>query len=184
MKGDGKNKKCLAYVAIFIVFQIIVITAFALTVMKVKGPKVRFVTITADNFSSTGSNSDPSLSLNLVTEIAVKNTNFGHFKYQNSTVTIYYSGQAIGTADIPQGKAKARSTRRTGVIISINTDKLSGSTNLGSDINSGVVPLTSEATLKGKVELMKIIKKNKSGKMSCSMSLNLTNRAIQDLKCK
>ncbi|KAB2623422.1 hypothetical protein D8674_039413 [Pyrus ussuriensis x Pyrus communis] len=179
MKGDGKNKKCLAYVAIFIVFQIIVITAFALTVMKVKGPKVRFGTITADNFSSTGSNS--SWSLNLVTEFAVKNTNFGHFKYQNSTVTIYYGGQAIGTADIPQGKAKARSTRRTGVNISINTDK---STNLGNDINSGVVPLTSEATLKGKVELMKIIKKNKSGKMSCSMSVNLTTRAIQDLKCK
>ncbi|XP_008349106.1 late embryogenesis abundant protein At1g64065-like [Malus sylvestris] len=183
MKGDGKNKKCLAYVAIFIVFQIIVITAFALTVMKVKGPKVRFSTIVTENFSSPAANS-PSLSLNLVTKFAVKNTNFGHFKYQNSTVTIYYGGQAIGTADIPQGKAKARSTRRTDVIISINTDKLSGSTNLGNDINSGVVPLTSEATLKGKVELMKIIKKNKSGKMSCSMSVNLKNRDIQDLKCK
>ncbi|CAN6579027.1 unnamed protein product [Malus baccata var. baccata] len=183
MKGEGKNTKCLAYVAIFIVFQIIVITAFSLTVMKIKGPKVRFGTVAAENFSSISSNS-PSLSLNLVTKFAVKNTNFGHFKYPNSTVTIYYAGQAIGSADIPKGRARARSTRRTDVVISINTDKLSGSTNLGNDINSGLVPLTSEATLKGKVELMKIIKKNKSGKMSCSMSVNLANRAVQDLKCE
>lgn len=183
MKGEGKNRKCLAYVAIFIVFQAIVITVFALTVMKIKGPKVRFSSAVAENFSSTDSNSS-SLSFTLVTRFAVKNTNFGHFKYQDSNVTILYAGQAIGTADIPRGRAKARSTRRTDVTISINTDKLTGTTNLASDMNSGLVPLTSEATLKGKVQLMKVIKKNKSGKMSCTMSVNLANRAVQDLKCK
>ncbi|VVA31486.1 PREDICTED: late embryogenesis abundant [Prunus dulcis] len=183
MKGEGKNRKCLAYVAIFIVFQAIVITVFALTVMKIKGPKVRFSSAVAENFSSTNSNSS-SLSFTLVTRFSVKNTNFGHFKYQNSNVTILYAGQAIGMADVPRGRAKARSTRRTDVTISINTDNLTGTTNLASDMNSGLVPLTSEATLKGKVQLMKVMKKNKSGKMSCTMSVNLANRAVQDLKCK
>ncbi|CAB4279996.1 unnamed protein product [Prunus armeniaca] len=183
MRGEGKNRKCLAYVAIFIVFQAIVIAVFALTVMKIKGPKVRFSSAVAENFSSTDSNSS-SLSFTLLTRFAVKNTNFGHFKYQDSNVTILYAGQAIGTADIPRGRAKARSTRRTDVTISINTDKLTGTTNLASDMNSGLVPLTSEATLKGKVHLMKVIKKNKSGKMSCTMSVNLANRAVQDLKCE
>ncbi|XP_062026958.1 late embryogenesis abundant protein At1g64065-like [Rosa rugosa] len=180
----GGNKKCLAYVAIFIVFQIIVITIFALTVMKIKGPKVRFQTVTASNFNS-GSSSSPSFSADLVTKFAVKNTNFGHFKYPNSTVSILYDGQVIGSADVPSQKAKARSTRRTDITISISSDKLTaGTTNLTSAINAGVVNLTSESTLKGKVELMKIIKKNKSGKMSCTMSLNLSTKAVEKLMCK
>nr|AKC88473.1 putative LEA-1 protein [Rosa chinensis] len=182
MKGGG-NKKCLAYVAIFIVFQIIVITIFALTVLKIKGPKVRFQTVTANNFNS-GSSSSPSFSADLVTKFAVKNTNFGHFKYPNSTVSILYDGQVIGSADVPSQKAKARSTRRTDITISISSDKLTGTTNLTSAINAGVVNLTSESTLKGKVEIMKIIKKNKSGKMSCTMSLNLSTKAVENLMCK
>ncbi|XP_050377319.1 late embryogenesis abundant protein At1g64065-like [Argentina anserina] len=183
MKGGG-NKKCLGYVAIFIVFQIIVITIFALTVMKVKGPKVRFQTpITVSNINS-GSSTSASFSADLVTKFAVKNTNFGHFKYPNSTVSILYEGQVIGSAVVPSQKAKARSTRRTDITISIDSSKLSGTTNLPSAINAGAIPLTSESTLKGKVELIKIIKKNKSGKMSCTMTLNLASKAVDDLKCK
>ncbi|XP_004300825.1 PREDICTED: uncharacterized protein LOC101294764 [Fragaria vesca subsp. vesca] len=182
MKGGG-NKKCLAYVAIFIVFQIIVITIFALTVMKIKGPKVRFQTATVSNFNSDSSTA-ASFSGDLVTKFAVKNTNFGHFKYPNSTVSILYEGQVIGTAAVPSQKAKARSTRRTDITISIDSSKLSGTTNLTTAIGAGVVPLTSESTLKGKVEVMKIIKKNKSGKMSCTMLLNLKTRTVDDLKCK
>lgn len=183
MKGGGKNKKCLGYVAIFIVFQIIVITIFALTVMKVKGPKVRFQTVAVENVKS-GSSNSTSFSMDLVTKFAVKNTNFGQFKYPNSTVTILYGGQEIGSADVPSNKAKLRSTRRTDITISINSEKLSGSTTLASDISSGALNLTSECTLKGKVELLKIMKKNKSGKMNCTMSLHLSTNTIQNLKCK
>lgn len=183
MKGGGKNTKCLAYVAIFIVFQIIVITIFALTVMKVKGPKVRFQSVEVQNVNS-GSSGSPSFSLDLATKFAVKNTNFGQFKYSNSTVTILYGGQAIGSALVPSQKAKLRSTRRTDITISISSDKLSGNTTLASDFGSGVFNLTSECTLKGKVELLKIMKKNKSGKMSCTMSLNLSTKTVQNLNCK
>ncbi|KAK9927108.1 hypothetical protein M0R45_024310 [Rubus argutus] len=183
MKEGGKNMKCLAYVAIFIVFQIIVITIFALTVMKVKGPKVRFQTVTIQNFNS-GSASSPSFSMDLVTKFAVKNPNFGQFKYSNSTVTILYGGQAIGSADVPSQKAKLKSTRRTDITISINSDKLSGNTTLASDFVSGVLNLTSECTLKGKVELLKIMKKNKSGNMNCTISLNLSTKSVQNFMCK
>ncbi|KAL0371867.1 UNVERIFIED_CONTAM: hypothetical protein Scaly_0868300 [Sesamum calycinum] len=77
-KGEGKrsSKKCLAYVAAFVVFQTAVILVFALTVMKVKSPKV-----------------------------TIKNTNFGHFKYQNSTfpscTTAYKLEKLSFPGDVP-----------------------------------------------------------------------------------
>lgn len=184
MKGEGrKNTKCLAYVAAFVVFQTAIILVFALTVMRIKSPKVRFGTISADSFSSTNSNST-SFSMNLVTQVAVKNTNFGHFKYENATITIYYQGMAIGEALIQKGRAKARSTKRVELTIPISSDNLTSTATLGNDMNNGVLPLTSQAKLSGKVHLMKLIKKKKSGEMSCSFSVNLSNRAIDSLKCK
>ena len=116
--------------------------------------------------------------------MAVKNTNFGHFKYENSSVTILYQGMPVGEALIEKARAKARSTRRFDVNISISSDKLTNTANLGNDINSGVLTLTSQAKLSGKVHLMKIIKKKKSGDMDCTILVNLGTRAVQDLKCK
>ncbi|KAA8520885.1 hypothetical protein F0562_011558 [Nyssa sinensis] len=103
--------------------------------------------------------------MRLVTQFAVKNTNFGHFKYDNSTVTILYGGSPVGEAFIPRGRAKARQTRRFNVTVDISFEQLSGNPNLTNDINSGFLTLTSQARLSGKVELMKVIKKNKSGNM-------------------
>ncbi|KAA8520886.1 hypothetical protein F0562_011559 [Nyssa sinensis] len=174
-KGEGKrnNKKCLAYVAAFVVFQTAIITVFALTVMKIKSPKVRFGSVSVDNFS-TGNTNSPSLSMRLVTQFAVKNTNFGHFKYDNSTVTILYGGSPVGEAFIPRGRAKARQTRRFNVTVDISFAQLSGNPHLTNDINSGFLTLTSQARLSGKVQLMKVIKKNKSGNM----------RGIIDIACR
>ncbi|PON97755.1 Late embryogenesis abundant protein [Trema orientale] len=184
MKGErGGSKKCLAYVAAFIVFQAIVIAVFALTVMKIKSPKVRFGYVTAENFSSSNTNG-PSFSMDLKAQFTVKNTNFGHFKYENSTVTILYHGMPVGEAFIAKARARARSTRRFDITIPISSARLTNTASLGNDINGGVLTLTSQAKLSGKVHLMKVLKKKKSGEMSCTMSVNLGTRAVQDLKCK
>uniref|UniRef100_A0A5B6ZDV1 Late embryogenesis abundant protein LEA-2 subgroup domain-containing protein n=1 Tax=Davidia involucrata TaxID=16924 RepID=A0A5B6ZDV1_DAVIN len=185
--GEGKRnrKKCLAYVAAFIVFQTAIIMVFALTVMKIKSPKVRFGAVSVDNFSSGDTNSSPSLSMRLITQFTVKNTNFGHFKYDNSTVTIFYGGMPVADALIPNGRARARQTKKLDITLDISSDRLSGTgnTNLANDINSGVLTLTSQAKLSGKVHLMKVIKKKKSGEMSCTIQINLFTR-VGESKCK
>ncbi|KAA8520883.1 hypothetical protein F0562_011556 [Nyssa sinensis] len=155
-----------------------IITVFALTVMKIKSPKVRFGTVSVENFS-TGDTNSPSLSMRLVTQFAIKNTNFGHFKYDNSTVTILYGGSPVGEAFIPRGRAKARQTRRFPVTVDIGPVQLSGNPNLANDINSGILTLTSQARLSGKVELMKVIKKKKSGNMRCTLNINLGTRVME-----
>ncbi|KAG2681029.1 hypothetical protein I3843_11G125900 [Carya illinoinensis] len=183
MKGEGKrNTKCLVYVAAFIVFQTIIILAFALTVMRVKSPKVRFGAVVVENTSSSTNSS--SFDMRLFAQVAIKNTNFGHFKYDSSNVTILYGDTQVGSAVIPKGRAKARKTQRFNVTIDVTSASLSGNANLANDIGSGVLRLSSQAKLSGKVHLMKVIKKKKSGQMSCTIAVELAQRAIQELTCK
>ncbi|KAK9277093.1 hypothetical protein L1049_006632 [Liquidambar formosana] len=175
-KSDGQKRKCFAYVAAFVVFQTIIIVVFALTVMRIKSPKLRFGTVEVENFSTANANS---VSMRLNAQVTVKNTNFGHFKYPNSTATILYGGVAVGEAFIPSGRAKARQTKRFNITVDITSSQISSN-----DVNSGVLTLTSEAKLNGKVHLMKVIKKKKSAEMSCNMAVNLATRAVQNLTCK
>ncbi|KAL8053925.1 hypothetical protein ABFX02_05G104800 [Erythranthe guttata] len=156
-KGDGKksSKKCLAYVAVFVVFQAAVIMVLALTVMKIKSPKIRFSAIAVESFSSSnnGNNagSTPSINMKLLTQLTIKNTNFGQFKYDNATLAILYNGVQLGEAVIPRGRVER---------------------------------LSSQARVNGKVHLMKIIKKNKSGNMNCDWIVNLATRMVENLNCK
>ncbi|KAK9292175.1 hypothetical protein L1049_020135 [Liquidambar formosana] len=72
--------KCLAYVAAFAVFQIIVILAFSLTVMRVKNPSFRLRSVTIEDLT-VGSPNSPSFNMRFNAEVGVKNTNFGDFKF-------------------------------------------------------------------------------------------------------
>ncbi|XP_057810148.1 late embryogenesis abundant protein At1g64065-like [Salvia miltiorrhiza] len=181
-KGEGRSrKKCLAYVAAFLVFQTAIILVFALTVMKIKSPKVRFNAMVVESFSS-NNNTATSINMRLLAQLTIKNTNFGHFKYDNATLVVFYNGVPLGEALIPRGRTKARKTQRFNINVDVSTDTLSD-TNLGNDINSGILRLSSQAKLNGKVHLMKIIKKKKSGQMNCDWTVNLGNRQVENLRC-
>ncbi|CAL8102411.1 unnamed protein product [Prunus armeniaca] len=54
---------------------------------------------------------------------------------------------------------------------------------LGNEVNSGLLLLTSTIDLKGKVELMLIMKTTKTAELSCSMVFNLAARSLQNLDC-
>lgn len=192
-QGKRNNKKCLAYVAAFVVFQTAIILIFALTVMRIRSPKLRFgAVVTVENLNfTTGNNAttnSPFFDMKLMAQVTVKNTNFGHFRYENSTIRILYGGMQVGEAAVLKARARARQTRRFNVTVDISSGMLLMSSNysniLRNDIGSGVLALSSEAELKGKVHLMKVIKRNKSSEMNCTMRINLGTRAVQDLNCK
>ncbi|KAM5572320.1 late embryogenesis abundant protein [Rosa sericea] len=177
-----KRIKCFAYIGIFIVFQIAVMTVFGLTVMKVKTPKVRLGTSTLTDFTS--SNTAPSFSTTFNTQIRVKNTNWGPYKFDQGTVTFMYQGTSVGTVTVPKGKAGMRGTKKINVSVNLNTDSLATSSPLGSELSGGVLTLTSEAKLTGKVELMLIMKKKKSATMSCTIKIDVSRKTVNSLECK
>lgn len=182
-KGEGRSrKKCLAYVAAFLVFQAAIILILALTVMKIKNPKLRFDAVAVETFSSDNTTAT-SINVKLLTQLTIKNTNFGHFKYDNATLVVLYNGVQVGEAVIPKGRTKARKTQRFNMGVDVSTERVSDNVNLRNDINSGILKLSSQAKLNGKVHLMKVMKKNKSAQMNCDWTLNLGTRQIQSLRC-
>ena len=124
--------------------------------MLIKSPKVRFGAVAVESFNS-GNSSLPSFDMKLVAEVRVKNTNFGHFKYENSNVTIFYGVVPVGEAAIIKDRARARQTKKFNINIDISSGGLLRNSNLGNDINAGVLPLSSRSKLSGKVHLFEKI---------------------------
>ncbi|KAL6182261.1 hypothetical protein ACLB2K_043684 [Fragaria x ananassa] len=177
-----KRIKLFTYIGIFIVFQIVVMTVFGLTVMKVKTPKARWGEITVKTLNSVPA--APSFDTTFETQIRIKNTNWGPYKFDAGTATFLYQGVTIGKVDIPKSKAGMRSTKKIDVEVSLNTNALPTSSALGSELSSGVLTLTSQVQLKGKVELMMIMKKNKNASMDCTIAFDLSSKTVKTLQCK
>ncbi|GLT69289.1 hypothetical protein SLA2020_414490 [Shorea laevis] len=87
-----KRIKWAVYIAAFAVFQTIIILVFALTFMRIRNPKVRFGTIDIQSFETTAPTeaSSASFDMRFIARVTVKNTNFGHYKFDNSTMKNYF----------------------------------------------------------------------------------------------
>ncbi|KAG6619009.1 hypothetical protein I3842_Q113000 [Carya illinoinensis] len=167
-----KRIKLGIYIAVFVVFQVIVITAFSLTVMRLQDVK-------------TGNQTSPSFDISFTTQVRIKNTNFGPYKYESTNVTFTYQGVTVGQVSIPKGKAGFRSTKKVTVTVSVNSNALpisTTSTSLKSELGVEVLTLKSHAKLSGKVELMFVMKKKKAAEMNCTMPIALLTKAVQ-LNC-
>ncbi|KAG5533826.1 hypothetical protein RHGRI_027879 [Rhododendron griersonianum] len=178
-----KHKKWLLYGLAFVIFQSAIIALFTLTVMKVRNPKFRVRSAAFENFDvQTASNA----SFNLRTNVAlgIKNTNFGPYKYDNSTIYFYYGDTEVGSAVISKSKAQFRRTKKFTVAVDLASTNLAGNSQLATDIGSGIVPLSSRSILTGKVELMLIFKKKKSVNMNCTMEINTNTQMLQNITCK
>ncbi|KAL7183714.1 hypothetical protein ACSBR2_025989 [Camellia fascicularis] len=148
-----KKRKRLTFFIIFMVSQIVIGIVIGLTIMKVKYP---------------GS--------------GVKNPNFGPYKYRNTTVEFYYGVTLVGTAIIAKSKASHLKTKKFNVTVNlIAPPSLLSDTKLASDISFGLLPLSSQSKLSGKVELILIMKKKKSTQMSCTMNVNIKTQQLQDV---
>ncbi|KAF8380148.1 hypothetical protein HHK36_027631 [Tetracentron sinense] len=164
-----KKIKIVAYIAAFAVFQTIIILVFALTVMRIKTPDVKLRSVVVENLNIINGTS-PSFSMTLIGQLTVKNKNFGHYKFDSSIATVSYWGMTVGEALIDKGRTKARNTRRMNITMEVTSERLSDDSNLSSDINSGMLMLSSHAKISGKVQLMKIMKKRKTNEMNCTMT--------------
>ena len=179
-----RSGKCFVYVFAGIVIQCIIILVLAVIVLRVKVPDVNLSLVTVKNLKYNGTASSTSFSATFVAEVTIKNKNFGGFKFENSTLSLLYRGMVIGERKIGHGRVKAREGQAMNVTVELRSNRLSDLNNLSSDINSGMLKLSSSAKLSGTVHLVKIIKKRRNTELNCIMTLNLTSRAVQDLQCQ
>ncbi|PSS04408.1 Late embryogenesis abundant protein [Actinidia chinensis var. chinensis] len=175
-----KRKKWALYIIAFVIFQTGVIVFFSMTVMKFRTPK--FCVRSATSFD-TFDVQPSSFNLRMNTQLGIKNTNFGPYKYGNSTIYFYYKGTQVGSAFIPKSKANFQRTKKVNVAVDL-VAPTSLNSKLANDLNSGILPLTSQSKLNGKIEIMFLFKKKRSINMNCTIYLNISTKQLQNIKCK
>ncbi|XP_047307203.1 uncharacterized protein LOC124910576 [Impatiens glandulifera] len=180
-----KRKKWAIYIALFALFQVTIILVFALVVMKARTPlfMVRSATFTSSNYNRSGIN--PSFDFNMSVDFRIKNANFGSYKYEEFNVYFYYEDSLVVTAPIYKSRTGFLSTRKFPISINLSSNELSGLSlsTLAIDLSTGVLPLTINSTMKGKVEILLLFKKKKSTSMKCNMGINTLTGQLQDIKC-
>jgi hypothetical protein len=178
-----RSGKCFVYIFAGVVGLSIVVLVFALIVLRVKIPDVKLRSITVENLKYEGNPQSPSLNATFVAEVTIKNTNFGGFKFDNSTLSMLYGGVNIGDRKIGHGRVKARGTQGMNFTVEVRSNRMVDAKNLSREIEGGMVKLSSYARLSGRVNLMNIVRKRKMTEMNCTMTLDLANNDFQDLLC-
>ncbi|XP_027067364.1 uncharacterized protein [Coffea arabica] len=109
----------------------------------------------------------------MIVEFSVKNANIGCYKYRNSTIGFFYQDYVVREeAAVTKGKANMPWTKTFIIPVDFNSINLPGDA-LGSELRQHTwIPLTCRATLRGKVTLMLIFKKNKVTNMNCTINLS------------
>ncbi|XP_062076010.1 uncharacterized protein LOC133780154 [Humulus lupulus] len=181
-----KRIKLAIYIAIFAVFQIIVITVFGAVIMRAKSPKLRLSNsnIEFQSLNTSGSPS-PSFDINFTTQVRIKNPNFGPYKFDNTTAVVTYGGTTVGLFTIPKSKAGFKSTKKIDVSVNLSSSQLPNTADLGRELTTtGTLTLGTTTTMNGKVELMWIMKKKKSANMDCTMIIDTNEKKLRSLECK
>ncbi|XP_062076016.1 late embryogenesis abundant protein At1g64065-like [Humulus lupulus] len=182
-----KRIKLAIYIAIFVVFQCIVLGVFGGVIMRAKTPKLRINNIdivTLNKANNVGSSSPPSFDMKFSAQMKVKNSNFGPYKFDDTTVFFTYAGTAVGQVTIPKGKAGFKSNKKINLDVDLSSAKLSNTAELSRDLAAGTLTLQGKATMTGKIELMFIMKKKKSTNMDCTIVIDVNQNKLQSLNCK
>ncbi|XP_048132778.1 uncharacterized protein LOC115754674 isoform X7 [Rhodamnia argentea] len=183
---EAKRKKRMKWtigIIAFVIFQVVQALFFVLVIMKFKSPKFRVSEFDIQSLT-VGTQASPSFDMTFVAPIRIKNTNWGPFKYGASTVNFTYGGVQVGQAIIPKNKANFKSTKKIDVPVTLSSSALPSSSNLGSELSSGIITLNSQGEIKGKITVMFMFKKTKTSQMNCTMAINTTTKAVQSLSCK
>ncbi|WCJ36746.1 hypothetical protein M5689_017927 [Euphorbia peplus] len=184
-----KRVKCIVFAVAFTLFQTGILLLFIFFVLRFKDPKFRIISTSPafETFQINSNLTSPSFNFTINTQFGVKNTNFGHFKYEMSNVTFKYRGIIVGVVSVDKARARAKSTRKFEAKVVLQTDTTTFTPEdfdlLNSDLKLGKLPITSSSRLNGKIQLMMMIKKKKSAQLSCNMDVDIVTRTLQNIIC-
>lgn len=164
----------------------IVIVILIFTLFRAKDPVIKLngVTVSQLQLMNNSNIPNPGTNISVIADISAKNPSVASFKFSNTTTTLFYRGIAIGEARAPSGRSKARRTVRMNVSVDIMTDQLMSSPNLSSELGSGLLNLTSNTKVPGRINMLDIFRRHVTVKMTCSTIFNISSMQLQSIKCK
>ncbi|KAJ0959950.1 hypothetical protein J5N97_000290 [Dioscorea zingiberensis] len=175
---------CCGCCGAFVVILGVVILVLALTLFKVKDPRLTMNSIHIDTVNF-GFGDELNLSVNatLTADISLKNPNIASFSFDNSTTEFYYEGETVGVAYAPNGRIGSHSTVRMNVTVDVLTDQVARKVNLSLDGNS--MNLTSFTDISGRVNVWGIYKRDVEILLNCSMTVDvkISNQEVKNKVC-
>ncbi|MCD9643696.1 hypothetical protein HAX54_031352 [Datura stramonium] len=167
-----RRKQKFKSIFLLTIFLTVIVLIFSLIFLRIKSPKIRLENIRISN--------DGDGRINFSAQVFLRNRNFWRYDYDSTlgTINSVAGGATIGRFVIPDGEARRRSTQKIYVIADITLpSRLNNNT-------SGILPVISEAKIRGKVKVFRVFRKKETADLNCTMSINLTISAIQDLDCQ
>nr|KJB52206.1 hypothetical protein B456_008G250600 [Gossypium raimondii] len=172
LRREEKSSKCLVYVLIITVVLGTILLTFGSILLRPRTPGFKFRSVQVRNLKYVTNSTSPSFNFTLIMQIVVENTNFGDFRFDNTTGSV-----------IPTGRAQARKTERLNVSFDVSSVRVPNTTRLNGNISSRILELSSHVKLSGKLNIMNIMKRRRHPEMTCFMKLNLTGSSVHDLTC-
>ncbi|KAK8483356.1 hypothetical protein V6N13_096224 [Hibiscus sabdariffa] len=184
LRPEEKSSKCLVYVLAIMVIQGTVLLIFGTIFLRATTPGFEFGSVRVRNLKYRTNLPSPWFNFTLVMSISIENTNFGDFRFDNTTGTVWCGPVVVGEFKVPKGRAQARATERLYVSVDVGSLRLPNTTGLSSNIsNSGFLELSSHAKLSGKLNIMNIVKRTRQPELNCIMKLNFTGGSVHGLEC-
>ncbi|CAH8384350.1 unnamed protein product [Eruca vesicaria subsp. sativa] len=183
-KTEEPPGNCIVYSLTIIVIVFAVCLILSLIFLRISKPEIETVSISTRDLLFSGNSTNPYFNVTLVSDISIRNSNFGAFEFGDSSLRVVYADHGVvGEATIGGRRVEAHKTvRLTGIVAEISSFRLLNRRGLDSDLGSGFLELTSVAEVRGRIKVMGR-REWKVGVMSCTMRLNLNGRFIQNLLC-
>ncbi|KAI3422676.1 uncharacterized protein J3R85_011752 [Psidium guajava] len=182
--SHGRSSKCPVYLLAAVVVLAAIALVFSLIVLRTADPEFALRDVSVKFLNHTNDDPTPWLNGTLAVQATLKNANFGRFEYENSNLTVIYNGTVVGEKALGGGMVWSRETRHLDFTVAVGSSRIRDLKNLSSDMSDKVLELTSYAKLRGRVHLIKIVKRKLTSVLNCTLSLDLSNRRVRDLKCR
>ncbi|KAK3444708.1 hypothetical protein EUGRSUZ_A00854 [Eucalyptus grandis] len=186
-EGKRRHKRrniCIAVLVVAVIL-FLVILILALTVFKAKRP---VITVKSMNLTDLGVSVDMAqmralLNMTVGADISVRNPNVAGVKYTDSFALLGYRGETVGDAPIPAGRISAYSTEAMNIAVAVMADRLVSNPQVFADVMAGVLPLTANTKISGKVSLLSVFKIHVTSAVSCDINVFFSNRTIDYHQC-
>nr|XP_017234054.1 PREDICTED: late embryogenesis abundant protein At1g64065 [Daucus carota subsp. sativus] len=190
-RHQQETSKLIVYVLITFASFMTIFIIFGSIFFLARSPKARLRSVTITNLQANSNASSfnntnlATLNMTMTGEITIDNgKNFGRFELENHKASVIYENVSMGEGDVFGGNFGAGKTGSRNITVQVRSNEyLSNNTNFKREIESGFVSLISYGRLRGKVHVTDVIKKHKIAVLNCTMTLNLRDKAIQDLVC-
>ncbi|XVF03062.1 hypothetical protein REPUB_Repub04eG0228400 [Reevesia pubescens] len=172
-------KICCGVTAIFIVIIAIVFTTLALTIFKPKNPEITVYPQGLENIVfGLGGLANASVNATVGMIVAINNRNYGSFKFKNTTALLNYRGDVVAEVPIEQSFVPAHGKVNISTVADIMVDRLITNTSFWADVLAGSVNFTTDATVRGKVTVFKVLKLHASVPSTCDISIFIQSQNV------